>query len=246
MEETINIREYIGIFKKRKKIIIITMILFILLGGILTYRNKKMYTPTYSSIVSVKININKKEPIKSEDDSYEDDFMEYGGSLHNSTLNQSIAENYFSLATSKMAMMNLIDKLDLKTTPEVLSSQISVVPQESLKEFIDITVRNNDKKLAKKIASTMPEVFNEQIKRVIGLDCVEVLYDATPPMKNPKPQDNSFRNLTLIGIVISIFIVLLLECLDNKVVTPEDVEEYWGLPVIAAVPFDKENSKGKK
>lgn len=258
MGETINISEYIDIFRKRKKIIIITIIMFMLAGGFLTYRHNKAYIPTYSSTVSVRINVNK--PAKSSSSSKnsssksssksntskEQTITTYGASLESSALNQSIAEKYSSLATSKRAMMDLIDKLDLKTTPEAISSQISVTPQESLMEFIDITVTNYDAKLAQKIASAMPDVFNEEIKTVIGLDCVEVLYDATEPMTNPKPQDNSFRNFTLIGVAFAIFIVLLLECLDNKVVTPEDAEKYWGLPVIGVVPFEKDNIKGKK
>ena len=40
--------------------------------------------------------------------------------------------------------------------------------------------------------------------------------------------------------------VLLLECIDNKIVTPEDAEKYWELPVIGIVPLEKENAKGKK
>lgn len=142
--------------------------------------------------------------------------------------------------------MELIDKLGLKGSAESISQGISVVPQESIMEFIDISVINTDPKLAQSIASAMPEVFNNEIKRVIGLDCVEVLYDATEPMINAKPQDNTLRNFIIIGIVLAIFAVLLLECLNNKIITPEDAEKYWSVPVIGIVPFEKENIKGKK
>lgn len=256
MGESINISEYIDIFKKRKWIIFITIIIFMIAGRVLQYRHDKFYIPTYSSTVSVRINVNKeiaseeksssKKSSKEKTQNEESALDSNTASLQSSALNQSIAEKYYSLATSKRAMMDLINQLNLNTTPEIMSNQITVAPEENLMEFIDITVRNTDSALAQKIASTMPEVFNKEIKTVIGLDCVEVLYDATEPMINPKPQDNTFRNLTIVGIVLAIFIVLLLECLDNKLVTPDDAEKYWGLPVIGVVPFEKQSAKGKK
>ena len=259
MGESINISEYIDIFKKRKIVIFIIMIIFMIAGGVLQYRHDKFYIPTYSSTVSVRINVNKqakasstskssssKKDSKTDEQNEEEISPINTASLESSALNQSISEKYNSLATSKRAMMDLIDKLNLKTTPEIMANQITVAPQESLMEFIDITVIDTDPDLARKIASTMPEVFNKEIKTVIGLDCVEVLYDATEPMINPKLQDNTFRNFTIVGIALAIFIVLLLECLDNKLVTPDDAEKYWGVPVIGVVPFEKGSAKGKK
>ena len=246
MGETINIREYLDIFKKRKLIIFIILLIFMLVGGLLQYKHDKSYIPTYSSTVSLRINTAKNTKPKKKDDDKEDSTNYYSSSLANSTLNQNIATNYYSLATSKRAMTELIKKLNLQGTPESVSSGIMVTTQENIPEFIDIRVTNTDSGLAQKIANAMPEVFNDELKKVIGLDCVEVLYNASEPLVNAKPQDNTFRNLTLVGIVLAIFVVLLLECLDNKIVTPDDAEKYWGLPVIGIVPYEKENAKGKK
>ena len=246
MGETINIREYLDIFKKRKKIIFIILLIFMLVGGLLQFKHDKSYIPTYSSTVSVRINTAKNTKSKKKDKDEKDNTNYYDSPLTNSTLNQNIATSYYSLATSKRAMTELIKELNLQGTPETVSSGITVTTQENIPEFIDIRVTNTNSKLAQKIANAMPEVFNNELKKVIGLDCVEVLYDASEPLANAKPQDNTFRNLTLVGIVLAIFVVLLLECLDNKIVTPDDAEKYWGLPVIGIIPYEKENTKGKK
>ena len=260
MGESINITEYLEIFKKRKKVIFVILSIFILAGGLLQYRHSKSYVPMYSSTVSLRINTakNSQELMKKEENneengeensqktSQESQYDKVNSSLQSSTLNQSIAEKYSSLATSKRAMNELIDTLGLKYDASSLASSITVTPQENLIEFIDITVVNKDSKLAKKIAETVPTVFNNEMKRVIGLDCVEVLYSATEPSMVPKEKDNTLRNLIIIGIVLTIFVALLLECLDNKLVTPDDAEEYWGLPVIGVVPYERESSKGKK
>ena len=251
MGETIDIREYLDLIKKRKKIIIVIVLVFMIGGGVLQYLHNRSYVPTYTSTVSVRININKntkKNSDKKDKDDESTDYQTtdlYSASLQSSTLNQNIGSQYSSLATSKSAILALKDKLDLQGTPESIASSITVKPEEKLTEFIDISVTNYDSKLAQKIAAEMPKIFNDELKRVIGLDCVQQLYDASEAKENAKPVDNTFRNFTLVGIALAIFVVLLLECLDNKIVTPDDAEKYWGLPVIGVVPFEKENTKGK-
>lgn len=281
MGESINITEYLEIFKKRKKVIFVILLIFILAGGLLQFKHSRSYVPMYSSTVSLRINTaknsqqqttsetdgdTKKKSSKNKDNdsdeeeksdtkdtqsnsstsSLESQYYYASSSLQSSTLNQSIAEKYSSLAVSKRAMNELIETLGLKETTSSLASSITVTPQENLLEFIDITVVNTNRELAQKIAETVPTVFNNEMKRVIGIDCVEVLYNPTQPYIVPKAQDNTFRNFTIIGIVLAIFVVLLLECVDNKIVTPDDAENYWGLPVIGVVPFQGENAKGKK
>ena len=48
------------------------------------------------------------------------------------------------------------------------------------------------------------------------------------------------------GLVLSIFLVLLRECLDTRIVTPDDVVKYWDYPLLGTIPMDVENKKGKK
>ena len=80
---------------------------------------------------------------------------------------------------------------------------------------------------------------------MIGLDCVEILFDASEPITVGRTYDKSVYKYGTIGIAISIFIVLLLEVLDDKVITPDDVEKYWGVAMIGMIPYDNGHSKGK-
>ena len=56
MQETVNIKEYLDIFKRRKWIIIIVILLSLAFGGYITYKNYNSYVPTYTSNVTVRIN----------------------------------------------------------------------------------------------------------------------------------------------------------------------------------------------
>ena len=146
MGESINITEYLEIFKKRKKVIFVILSIFILAGGLLQYRHSKFYVPTYSSTVSLRINTakNSQELMKKEENNEENEgedsqktsqvsqYDHITSSLQSSTLNQSISEKYSSLATSKRAMNELIDTLGLKYDASSLASSITVTPQENL------------------------------------------------------------------------------------------------------------------
>ncbi|SCH19761.1 MULTISPECIES: YveK family protein [unclassified Romboutsia] len=243
MQESINIREYLEIFKRRKIAVIIILLLCIGRGAYLTYQRDKSYVPVFKSTVSVRINNMKAyKETEGEESNNQSIFM---NSISNSNLNQNIATSYSSLATSKRALLEIIQNLDLNMTPESLSRNISVVPQEKIPEFIDITVTNTDFQIAQKVANAIPEAFNNELQRVIGLDCVELLFEATEPTLVSKGLDTTLPKYTLAGLVIAIFVALLMEVLDNKVVTPDDVEKYWGVPMIGMIPYDSGKSKGK-
>lgn len=77
------------------------------------------------------------------------------------------------------------------------------------------------------------------------MDCVEVVYKASNGSLIPRSRDLTLVQALGIGIVVAIFLVLLSECLDTKIKTPEDVEKYWNLPLIGTIPMDDGKSKGR-
>ena len=56
MGDSINLKEYVDMFKRRKGIIILVMLVCLVMGAYKTYRNYISYKPTYSSTVTVRIN----------------------------------------------------------------------------------------------------------------------------------------------------------------------------------------------
>ena len=43
----------------------------------------------------------------------------------------------------------------------------------------------------------------------------------------------------VLGAMIGLFVVFLIEYLDNKLKTPQDIEKYLGLSVLGVVPNEK-------
>ena len=240
MEQSINLREYVDMFKRRKLIVILIMIICLGLGGYKTYKNYINYVPTYRSTVTVRINTAKK--VKKSESSSTNSEQTDPYSTYNISQNQNIAGTYYSLASSSNVQSLVASSLKISSA-EVGS--ISATVREDMAEFIDISVISRNAEIVKKAAKKVPEAFNQELIRLIGIDCVEVMYEASEPALIGRSRDLTLLKFAAIGIVLSIFFVLLRECLDTKIVTPDDVNKYWNYQLIGTVPLDKDSSKGK-
>ena len=243
MGDSINLKEYVDMFKRRKGIIILVMFVCLVMGAYKTYKNYISYKPTYSSTVTVRINTAKNFKQSEEDE--EDGSNQYTDpySSYNISQNQNIASSYSTLATSPNVYS--IVASSLKISPADVGS-ISATQREDMMEFIDITVTSNSAEIAKKVAERVPEAFNQELINMIGIDCVQVIYKASEGTLIPRGRDLTIGKYALMGLVLSIFLVLLRECLDTRIVTPDDVVKYWDYPLLGTIPMDVENKKGKK
>lgn len=242
MEASINLREYVDMFKRRKLIVILIMIVCLAFGAYKTYENYISYVPTYSSNITVRINTAKELMKKKDSKNDEDTEVVDPYSTYNVAQNQNIATSYKSLASSPNVVSIIASSLKVSSA-EVGS--ISVTQREEMTDFLDITVVSRNAKMAKDAAQKVPEAFNEELIRLMGIDCVEVVYDASEASLIGRSRDLTLLKFAAIGIILSIFFVLLRECLDTKIVTPDDVNKYWNYQLIGTIPLDKDSSKGK-
>ena len=264
MGESVNIKEYLDMFRRRKWIIILVMLVCLGFGGYRTYTNYVSYLPTYKATVKIKINSMKEyneavEKSKSKKSSKKDSedsstgMTEKQRVLNNinssysasaSMTNQNIASSYVSLVSSENVRKN-VAALSKVQSSQILS--ISAIQDEQTPEFINMTVIAKTADGAHNAAAALPEAYNEELKRVINLDCVESPYPAGPGVLQGRTKDLTLLKSFAAGLVIAIFLVLLVEVLDTKIKTPEDVEKYWGLPLIGTIPFDDgKQQKGRK
>ena len=274
MGERINIQEYLDMIKRRKWIIISILLLSLALGGFRMYQNYVSYVPTYTSSVMVKVDtmkVQKEEAAKerekeskkgSKKNSTDNtDTSSYGQTANNGTgqsneeynlynysaiaQDESIASRYYTYAADSAAYDKVAQVAGVRAS-KVLS--ISASQSEDRLEEINITVTSSDAKSAQLIAAAMPKVYGDLLLKETGIDCVSTVYDATPGVRSHRRVDTSVPRYGLGGLVIAIFIVLLLEILNTKIITPDDVEKYWELPLLGVVPEfdDGPHSKKKK
>ena len=272
MGERINIQEYLDMIKRRKWIIISILLLSLALGGFRMYQNYVSYVPTYTSSVMVKVDTMKvqkeeaakereKESKKGSKKNSKDntDTSSYGQTANNGTgqsteeynlynysaiaQDESIASRYYTYAADSAAYDKVAQVAGVRAS-KVMS--ISASQSEDRLEEINITVTSSDAKSAQLIAAAMPKVYGDLLLKETGIDCVSTVYDATPGVRSHKRVDTSVPRYGLGGLVIAIFIVLLLEILNTKIITPDDVEKYWELPLLGVVPEFDDGPHSKK
>ena len=225
MEQKIEIKEYLQLIRKRMKIIVAIVIASILIVSIKTFF---FTTPIYEAQTTIIINnlLGKSSQLTKDDISY----------------SQLLGETYKPIVKSRKIAEEIKKNLNLEEDYNAISNSIDINSVSG--PVMNITVKNADPKVAREIANEVPVVFGEELEKISKVDGVQVIDEALMPTQPISP--NKFRNLAIggiIGVVIAIFVVLLLDYFDNKVKTPEDLENTLDIPLLGVVPFENEEER---
>ena len=221
MEETIDLREYFFILKKKLWIIVTSALVCGLISGLVSFF---ALTPIYQANTSLIVNKevgNKVTEMTTTDD------LNYV---------QKLAITYGEIIKSRAVITPTIQKLDLNMTYEELASAVSVT-NVSDTQIIKISVQHENPKVAMKICNTIPSIFSEEVQRIVKASGVEVIDKAILPTNPIKP--NKKMNVLIamvLGVMVSVFIIFLIEALNTKIKEPKDIEEKLGIPVFGVVP----------
>lgn len=151
-------------------------------------------------------------------------------------LSSYLTKDYAELIKSRTVALEVIERLDLKMTPESLMSQVNVYTKTDTR-IVTISVQNEKPELARELANVIREVSAKQIVDVMGVEAVNMVDEANLPTAPASP---NLRNNILLGAawgcLIAIAFILLRYLLDDTIKSEEDVERYLELNVLAAIP----------
>jgi len=155
-----------------------------------------------------------------------------------------MVSDYEILITGKNVTSEVISQLGLDMSIAQLTGKIEVMAIEDTR-ILQINVVDTDPKRAADIANCVREVASVQIKEIMDVDAVNLVYEATVPEKKSGPSVS--KNSLLAGAlgcigVMGCFVVVYLT--DNTLRTEEDVERYLGLSTLGAIPIAKELDVG--
>lgn len=221
MEETIDLREYFFILKKKMWIIGLSAIVCGIISGLISFF---VLTPVYEANTSLIVNKEVENEMTQMSTSDDLNFV------------QKLAVTYGEIIKSRTVITSTISKLNLDMTYEELLESISVTNVDST-QIIKISVKNTSPIVAAKICNTIPEIFSTEAQRVVKASGVEVIDKATIPENPVKP--NKKMNIAIamvLGVMVSVFLIFLKEALNTKVKEPKDIEEKLGIPVFGVVP----------
>ena len=220
MEETIDLREYFSIIKKRFWIIALITVVAMVVSGVISFF---MLSPVYEAKSTLIVNTEKSQETQ----------MITGDQF---TVTQKLAVTYGEIIKSRTVLEDVISNLKLDSEYEDLVEKITVSPVQDT-QIISISVQDTNPKKARDIANEIPKVFEKEVKRITKANDIQVIDKAILPQGAIKP--NKMMNVAIaavLGMMIGLFIVFLLEYLDNKIKTPQDIEKHLGLSVIGVIP----------
>ena len=233
MNEAIDLKEYLQIFRKRGWIIAVLVTIAVAISGVLNFF---VIEPVYQAELTFMVNFNQNENAQiTEED------MNYGTNL---------VEKYKPIIKSRKVTNQIKKNLNLNMSQGQIGNAIQINSISG--PVMSVTVQSTNPQIAKDIANEVPEVFGSELKRIAKVDGIEVIDTAVVPTSPISP--NKTKNMMMaavIAIVIGIFIVFLLDYLDNKIKTPEDIEACIGIPVLGTVHYyetgdDKKSKKNKR
>ncbi len=114
--------------------------------------------------------------------------------------------------------------------------KISVTLQSSTR-LISVSVEGTDPAMAANVANAIAAELSECIIDVMKVENISTIDVAVPPDQPSGPP--ALRNTGLaglIGLIVSVGIVTLMEALNTRIRTAEDVEKFLNLPVLTQVP----------
>ena len=223
MEETIDLREHFSIIKKRFWIIAIITVVAMVVSGVISFF---MLSPVYESKSTLIVNTEKNEETQ----------MITGDQF---SVSQKLAVTYGEIIKSRAVLESVISNLKLDSEYEDLVEKITVSPVKDT-QIISISVQDTNPKKARDIANEIPKVFEKEVKRITKANDIQVIDKAILPENPIKP--NKMMNVAIaavLGMMIGLFVVFVLEYLDNKIKTPQDVEKHLDLPILGVIPNEK-------
>ena len=158
-----------------------------------------------------------------------------------------LTKDYAELVKSRPVLEEVVSVLNLDMDTQELADKITVTTPTDTR-VMSINVEDAQPKQARDIADAVRQAVEIQIQEIMDVDSVKTVEEANLP---DSPSSPSVMRNTLIGailgILISAGIIILIFMLDDTVKTPEDVETYLGLNVLASIPiYDGANTKNKK
>ncbi|MEB8068889.1 Wzz/FepE/Etk N-terminal domain-containing protein [Mammaliicoccus fleurettii] len=222
MEETIDLSKLFGILKKNTKYLIILPIVFLILSMVITL---VFMTPKYSA--STQVLVNQKEA----------DSQMMAQEVQS---NLQLVNTYSEIIKSPRILDKVSKNLKGKYSSNELSGMLTVNNQAE-SQILNISVENESRENAGKVANEIANVFSKDINKIMNVDNVSILSkaDNNGSKVSPKPLLNAVIGVFL-GLIVALIIIFLKEILDKRIKTEKDVEEQLNIPVLGTIQrFDQ-------
>ncbi|MFY9447024.1 MAG: Wzz/FepE/Etk N-terminal domain-containing protein [Dethiobacteria bacterium] len=222
MEQELDLRDLWHMVVNRWQFIVVIPLVAMLISAVVSIF---FITPQYQS--SATLLVLKQQPEQS---------LQYS----DLQISRQLVQTYREIARSRRVLDSVIDNLKLDYSYGQLREKVEVTSVRDT-EVIHITVTDPNPRLARRIANQVADSFKAQTEEIMQLESVTILDYAVIPSRPVSPRiPLNIAIALVVGLMVAAGLVFLLEYLDNTVKTPEDVQEYLGLPVLGIIPYVEE------
>jgi capsular polysaccharide biosynthesis protein len=152
--------------------------------------------------------------------------------------NLELINTYKVIVTSPRILDLVIQEYGLSTSYRELQNKINVQSVRN-SQVMSITVTDPSYEQAVYIANAIASTFQREIITLMNINNVHIMAEAketaTPSPVQPRPYLN-IAIAFIVGLMVAVFLVFVLEYLDNTLKREQDVEKTLGLPVLGAIP----------
>lgn len=149
-------------------------------------------------------------------------------------------KDYEVLIIGENVTREVIDKLGLNMSVGQLAAKISVSAIDNTR-VLQIAVVDTHPQRAADIANCVREVSSAQIKSIMDVDAVNLVYNAEVPTHKSSPSlSKNTLTAAIVGAALAVIILIVVYLLDDAIRTDEDVTRYLGLSTLGTIPASKE------
>ena len=150
---------------------------------------------------------------------------------------QRLVDSYIAVLQSDKFLNSVIQDVGLETTPKLLRKQLKMSAITDT-ELFEVVVSEDSPVLAYKIANSIRKLAPNGVKKIVQTGRTEIV---DVPVVATKPSSPNILLNTVIGAILgfvgSCMLILLLDMLDTKIKSKEDIINRYQVPILGSVPL---------
>lgn len=209
---------------------IIKIILCMVIGGVIAFSYTKLLVkPTYTATSKIYV-------VSASNNSVID--------LSDLQVGSQLTSDYQELLLARPVLQDVIKNLDLDIDYKDLAKEITI-SNTSDTRILTINVVTTDPQMSANIANELVQQATIYLPQVMETEEPNLVESAVVPTEKTGPSisKNTLMGI-LLGAVLMCGILIVQYLMNDTIVTPDDVEKYFGVQPLAVIP--EAHIKGKK
>lgn len=243
MGREMNILEIFQAVKKRISILFILVIGFGILGtGTSFLLNKKNYVSTTTLTVGSESERNTDEINELTGEPVQEKYIKYG----NNSISKESIKFYREILKSEELLEKVINETNLNLSNKELRDSIFIENPEDSGTLL-LSIRNPKIKNVEEIVNKTTSFFIEKNLEITELDNIRIINEASDvKLENTIDILRNTIILMVLGASLGVVIIIILQYLDNRIVSKKEINEKLKLPVLGTINSKKSKEDLKK